>query len=657
MEVWIGAVNLGFLYAFMAMGTFITYKYYSFPDITIDGSFTTGAAVGSILIVHGWNPLLTIPIAFLAGALAGFFTGIIHTKFKVEGLLSGILVMTGLYSVNLHIMGKSNISLLHHTSLISVFEKFNPGIDPELWTGVLFLTVMIIFWLLMSYFLKSDFGLTMRATGNNPVMVSAQGVSVDRIKIFGISFSNGLVGMSGALVAQYQGFADIGMGIGSIIYSLAAVIIGQALFPGRKVVVCVISVIIGTVVFRLAVAMALMIGLDPNDLKIITALFVLLTLILSRAFTEATWLQGPVFNFLRKYPKTVLFSVLAGIIIFMGFMGNKWYHKQEKEQKIPKIGLILANESDILTKTRDGFRDEMKKLGYVEGKSCIILEQNAEGDIPTNKTIVDQYISSGVDIFIPISTASTQAVANKIKDKPVVFATVANPFIIGVGSSSVNHPPNITGIYGSAPIRELLEMMTLIYPGKQRIGTMYNPAFPNTKANLGDLKRVLRDFPQFILEEISVSGTHDVQQAAQALASKNIKAFVLINDLTVSDAIESVIRISHRKKIPVFATDAGCFSKGPLMVCGYEYYVSGQQAAHLVNRILKGENPASIPYELYKHQVTGLNYDVQKEMKIKIPAEIIQKVDASIKDGILNKKPYLLVDSTDLNSNIKIRKE
>ncbi len=656
MEVWIGAVNLGFLYAFMTMGTFITYKYYAFPDITIDGSFTTGAAIGSILIIHGWSPVAAIPVAFLAGALAGFFTGLIHTKFKVDGLLSGILVMTGLYSVNLHIMGKSNISLLNQPTLQWMFEKFNPGFDPEWWTGILFLLIMIIFWLLMTWLLKSDFGLTMRATGNNPVMVSAQGISVDRMKISGISFSNGLVGISGAMVAQYQGFADIGMGIGSIIYSLAAVIIGQALFPGRKVIVCVASVIIGTVIFRISVAAALMIGFDPNDLKILTAFFVLLTLIVSGAFGKKSLPPNRVFTWIRKYRNPLVLLLSLALILFISVMGYHRFYMQEKDRKIPKIGLILANESIILTKTRDGFRDEMKKLGYIEGLNCIILEQNAEGDIPTNKTIVEQFISKGVDIFVPISTASTQAVANKVSNKPVVFATLADPFIIGVGKTPVDHPSNITGIYGSAPVKEMLHIFTRIFPGNHRIATLYNPAFPNTKANLSDFKNALKNFPQLTLEELSVSGTHEVQQAAQALASKHIKAFILINDLTVSDALESVIGVAMRKKIPVFTTDAGCITKGALMVCGYEYYVSGQQAAHLVHRILRGENPALIPFEKYKHQITGLNYDVQQVLKIEIPEDVLKKVDASVINGVLTKKPYILDDLLLLNPELKVGK-
>ena len=208
MELWIGAVNLGLLYAFMAIGTYITYKLYSFPDITIDGTFTTGAAVASILVADGWDPILVLPVAFLVGSLAGFVTGFIHTRFRIEGLLAGILVMTGLYSVNLHIMGKSNIPLLNSKTFVTLLTDINPGLNIEVWTCIFLALVMVVFWMLVSLFLQTDFGLTMRCTGNNPLMIAAQGVSVNRFKIFGIALANGFVGISGALVAQYQGFAS-----------------------------------------------------------------------------------------------------------------------------------------------------------------------------------------------------------------------------------------------------------------------------------------------------------------------------------------------------------------------------------------------------------------------------------------------------------------
>ena len=150
MELWIGAVNLGILYAFMAIGTYITYKLYSFPDITIDGTFTTGAAVASILVVDGWNPFLVLPVAFAAGSMAGFITGFIHTRFKIEGLLAGILVMTALYSVNLHIMGHSNIPLLNSDTFVSILAAMNPGMNVELWNCIFLSLVMVVFWMAVS---------------------------------------------------------------------------------------------------------------------------------------------------------------------------------------------------------------------------------------------------------------------------------------------------------------------------------------------------------------------------------------------------------------------------------------------------------------------------------------------------------------------------
>jgi len=640
MELWIGAVNLGVLYAFMAIGTYITYKLYSFPDITIDGTFTTGAAVASILIVDGWNPFLVIPVAFSVGFLAGFVTGFIHTRFKIEGLLSGILVMTGLYSVNLHIMGKSNVPLMNNQTFVSILARMNPGINEEIWTCIFLAMIMIVFWMVISLFLSTDFGLTMRATGNNPVMIAAQGVSVNRMKIFGISLSNGFVGISGALVAQYQGFADIGMGIGSIIFSLASVIIGEAVLRHRSMFLKILGVILGSIIFRLAVALALHLGLNPNDLKIITAVFVLLTIITTNSFGSTE--GGKLIRFLRRNKwilKSVTFLSILGVIIWIIIQIN---FPVSDEKRMTKIGLILANQSSLLVNTRNGFYDEMYKLGYVPGKNCDILELNAEGDIPTNRAIVDHLVSEDIDVFVPVSTASTQATISKVKDKPVVFATVADPFIIGAGRSEVDHQPNVTGVYGSAPVFDLLKIFAGLYPGRQKIGTIYNPAYPNTKVNLGDFLKALGSFPMITLEEVAVSGTSDVMQAAQSLASKNIKAFILINDLTVFNSLESVVRVSRQKNIPIFTNDAERLNDGVLLVYGYEYYVSGMQAARLVDRILKGENPAKIPFEKYRIITYGVNYDVAKDLGIAIPPAIRKAAGASVMNGKLVKLPFIL---------------
>ena len=638
MELWIGAVNLGLLYAFMAIGTFISYKLYSFPDITIDGTFTTGAAVASILVVDGWNPIMVLPVAFLVGSLAGFLTGFIHTRFKIEGLLAGILVMTGLYSVNLHIMGKSNIPLLNSHTFVSILSSMNPGLNPELWNCIFLIMVMMIFWMLTSLFLKTDFGLTMRATGNNPVMVAAQGVSVDRMKIFGIALANGFTGISGALVAQYQGFADIGMGIGSIIFSLASVIIGEAILRHRSMFVVVLGVILGSVIFRLAVALALHLGMDPNDLKLVTAFFVLLTLIASGALgSGSSGLLKYLHDHISRNRKMFRILFFALLVMTAGYFILKPSGSETATRKMVKIGLIMANNSDIVTKTRDGILSELSKLGYVDGKNCVILEQNAEGDIPTNMTIIDHFINKEVDIYVPVSTASTQAALNKIKDKPVIFATVANPFVIGAGKSPTDHPPNVTGVYGPSPIGELLGVFRQMYPGKVHIGTIYNPAYPNSMSNLKDLKKALNGDPDITLAEVTISGSNDVYQAALALSSKRIDAFVLINDITVFNSFESVVRISKNNRIPIFTCDAEQLKNGALIVYGYEYFVSGMQAAHLIDRVIRGENTANIPFEKYKIVTFGVNYDVAKDLGIKIPSSIQTASDASVKDGVLTK--------------------
>jgi len=349
MELWIGAVNLGFLYSFMALGVFITYKIYDFADITVDGSFTTGAAVAAVLIVSGMDPFFVLIISFLAGAAAGFLTGFIHTKFKINGLLAGILVMTGLYSVNLRIMGKSNIPLLNSPSFVTFFEKFNPDINSEIWLCICLVLFTGIIWLIISVFFKTDFGISMRATGDNPIMVSAAGVNVSFMKIFGIALANGLVGISGALVSQYQGFADIGMGVGAIVFSLASVIIGEALIKKSSILLRTLSVIIGSIIFRLMVALALYVGLDPNDLKLITAVFVFFTLIAS-GFLGLKKFKYSFSNsiFYKKRKLLGIFAMIAAVIISAYFFLFDVI-TQKTETKIVKIGIVIPNDATILT--------------------------------------------------------------------------------------------------------------------------------------------------------------------------------------------------------------------------------------------------------------------------------------------------------------------
>lgn len=280
MELWLGAISLGLCYGFLAMGVFITMRIYNFPDITADGSLTLGASVTAALITIGVNAYIAVGISMFAGFLAGATTGVIHTKFRVNGLLSGILVTTGLYSINLRIMGRSNIPLIGVENVMSPFETFFSESAYWLTPMVYFFVVAMICLFLLVLLFKTDFGLAMRATGDNEVMISAQGVNIDSIKIFGIGLSNAIIALSGALVSQYQGFADINMGIGIIVFGLASVIIGESLIAikpgGAGLGTHIGAAILGAIIFRVLVALALRLGLSPIDLKLMTAIFVLI---------------------------------------------------------------------------------------------------------------------------------------------------------------------------------------------------------------------------------------------------------------------------------------------------------------------------------------------------------------------------------------------
>lgn len=265
-----GSLEQGLLYAIMALGVYLTFRILNFPDLTVDGSFVTGGAIAAVMITNGISPFLATTAAFAGGLLAGLCTGLLHTKGKVNALLSGILMMIALYSINIRIMKKSNISLLN--------------ID-TIFTGANVLLVMPFAILLVKFaldwFLHTDTGLALRATGDNPRMIRSFGVNTDHTIMIGVSISNGLVALSGALVSQYLGFADVTLGVGMIVIGLASVIIGEALFGTRSVIRTTIAVILGSIVYRLVVALALQIDwLGPTDMKLITASIVIAALIL-----------------------------------------------------------------------------------------------------------------------------------------------------------------------------------------------------------------------------------------------------------------------------------------------------------------------------------------------------------------------------------------
>jgi putative ABC transport system permease protein len=295
MTLLIGALTIGLILSLLALGVFISFRVFNFPDITADGSVTLGAAIAAVLLVGGVSPFIATAAGFCGGMVAGAATGVLHTKFKINGLLAGILVMTALYSVNLHIMGKSNVPLLAATTFASDAERLamllggGPGdigvlgwdVSPRD-AGVLILvlvSISVVAALLYAFF-RTNLGTAMRATGNNPQMICALGVNVGNMIVLGLALSNGLIALAGALLAQYQGFADVQMGIGMIVWGLASVIIGEALVGTQQLGLVIVGAVMGSVLFRLLVAIALRAGLNPNDLKLITAIFVFVALIL-----------------------------------------------------------------------------------------------------------------------------------------------------------------------------------------------------------------------------------------------------------------------------------------------------------------------------------------------------------------------------------------
>jgi putative tryptophan/tyrosine transport system permease protein len=300
MSLLIGSLTIGVILSLLAVGVYISFRIFDFADITAEGSITLGAACTAVLLVHGWNPLLATPLAFVAGALAGAVTGILAMRFQINRLLSGILTMTALYSVNLRIMGRSNIPLMNEKTLVSQVESLGRQIfgtatirvmgwevsSQDLGLLILCPLVIAVVSLILYALFRTDLGTAMRATGDNSQMVRALGVDDATMIILGLAVSNGLVALSGALLAQYQGFADVQMGIGMVVWGLASVIIGEALVGTRDLGYAITGAVMGSVLFRLLVAIALRWGLNPNDLKLITAGFVFVALILPKVLAK-----------------------------------------------------------------------------------------------------------------------------------------------------------------------------------------------------------------------------------------------------------------------------------------------------------------------------------------------------------------------------------
>jgi len=268
-----GAVEQGLIYGLMALGVFITFRILNFPDLTVDGSFTTGAGIATVMTVNGYSPWLAVICAFFGGALAGICTGLLHTKGKINGLLSGIIMMIALYSINLRILGKPNVSL----------HKVGTLYDNLSVLGFIIVLVIIIK-LLLDWFFRTEVGLSLRATGDNDRMIRSFGANTDNTIILGVAISNALVALSGGLVAHYLKYADIGLGIGMIVIGLASVIIGEAIFGAKTIFRSTLAVIFGSIIYRIIVALSVRVEwLEASDMKLITAIIVICALVIPYA--------------------------------------------------------------------------------------------------------------------------------------------------------------------------------------------------------------------------------------------------------------------------------------------------------------------------------------------------------------------------------------
>jgi putative ABC transport system permease protein len=267
----------GLLWGILALGVFLTYRVLDVADLTVEGSYPLGAAVGVSYIAGGGSPVMAVVLAFLAGSVAGVVTGLLHTKLKIPALLAGILTMIGLYSINIRVMGdKSNVSILRMDTIYTFFENFGLGKNESILVcGLIFVVTLIVF---LYWFFGTEIGAAIRATGCNKQMIRAQGVDTDITIILGLLISNGMVAMAGALIGQSQGFADVGMGTGTIVIGLASVIIGEVLFGTRNFMNWLLAVVGGSIVYRVVIAAVLKMGMNQNDMKLLTASIVVIAL-------------------------------------------------------------------------------------------------------------------------------------------------------------------------------------------------------------------------------------------------------------------------------------------------------------------------------------------------------------------------------------------
>ena len=281
MVLLLSVLEQGMIYAIMALGIYITYKILDFPDLTVDGSFPMGAAIAAILISKDWNPLITLPICFLTGAFVGVLTGLIHVKLKVRDLLSGIIMMTALYTVNLRIAGRANLPIYNKTTIFenNILKSLPEALLP--YKNVLvILLIMLLCKYVLDWYLKTKSGMLLRAVGDNDRIITSLGVDKGKTKIIGLAIANGLVYLSGCIFAQEQRFFDVSMGTGTMVIGLASVIIGTSLFKKVTLLRVTSSVVIGSVIYKACVALAINLGFASTDMKLITSVLFLIILVL-----------------------------------------------------------------------------------------------------------------------------------------------------------------------------------------------------------------------------------------------------------------------------------------------------------------------------------------------------------------------------------------
>ncbi|GAY73576.1 ABC transporter permease [Lentilactobacillus kosonis] len=273
----IDGIGQGLMWACLTIGVFITFRILDIPDLTTEGSFPLGAAVTIKLMLSGQSAVVAMLCGFGAGFLAGMVTGLLDTQLHIPSLLAGILTMTGLYSVNMHIMGKANIPLLDQKVLTNYLPETWDVTVQTIVIGVIICTIVVA---LLVMFFKTQSGLALRATGNNTTMSAANGIKTNRTIVLGYAISNGLIAVSGSLIAQSNGFADIGMGIGTIVIGLASVLVGEIILPAKKMVWRLIAMVLGAIVYRVLLTLAMNVGVSPDDLKILSAIILVIVIVL-----------------------------------------------------------------------------------------------------------------------------------------------------------------------------------------------------------------------------------------------------------------------------------------------------------------------------------------------------------------------------------------